>query len=136
MKKVTYLYVLLFVTFASALTVPKALRDAWSTLSTPFYNKCMCKTGVNTTLASGYINNIKCTSDRNFKCFIKCIFTNIGLMDTFGVLQQSVWMEKVAGVTPAIYQKCNGVFCGDTDICDIAYEFYECITYMLLDYSS
>ncbi|KAF5279787.1 hypothetical protein FQR65_LT03318 [Abscondita terminalis] len=108
--------------------VPLYMRQSWIRVTEPMRAECICKTGVNPTLAFKSIMNTEIANDPCFKCYCQCLHVKLNLMEaTTGNFVEKEWLRQVEGVTQQIFAKCNSETKDEVDLCKKSFDMYLCI---------
>ncbi|KAF5281017.1 hypothetical protein FQA39_LY05222 [Lamprigera yunnana] len=104
------------------------IKENWMNLIDPHETECICASGVNSAdvhelwLKWNYPANKHC-----LKCYLKCVYDKIGVMDGEGNVRKDVYQKLVLGTTDEIYDTCEFETCEVKDICLKIYNFDKCI---------
>ncbi|KAF5296079.1 hypothetical protein FQA39_LY12701 [Lamprigera yunnana] len=113
---------LIFFLFAVLQIVTAARFDVLS----PTVTECICATKVDAALVQKWLHNRVYTKDACFMCFIKCVVTFLGIMDTAGVFSENVTAAEF-NVSIAIVQNCTASVGPLPDLCEKAYKHAACV---------
>ncbi|KAF5296082.1 hypothetical protein FQA39_LY12704 [Lamprigera yunnana] len=92
----------------------------------PTVTECMCATNVDAALVQKWLYNRVFTKDACFMCFIKCVVTFLGIMDTAGFFSENVSAAEF-NVSIAIVQNCTDSVSTLLDLCEKAYQHATCV---------
>ncbi|KAK4877451.1 hypothetical protein RN001_009957 [Aquatica leii] len=112
--------------------VPLYIRQSWIKASEPYRSPCICESGVNPTAAFKSIMNTEVTNNPCLKCYYKCLFVKMNLMEqTTGALIEKEFVRQVEGCTSEVFKKCNEKTKNEIDLCKKSFDTYLCIVHIL-----
>ncbi|KAF5279798.1 hypothetical protein FQR65_LT03329 [Abscondita terminalis] len=110
--------------------VPLYIRQSWLALFEPLFSKCICESKVDPTLAFRSIINTEVSSSPCLKCFFKCLYIKLNIMDaTTGEFQEEEMLRQIEGMTTGIFKKCNGQTKHEVDLCKKSFDMYMCVVH-------
>ncbi|KAF5290666.1 hypothetical protein FQR65_LT01956 [Abscondita terminalis] len=110
--------------------IPQSTLVGFAQVVAPFESECICETHVDPLLIKKWIFEHSFPQDPCFKCYIKCVFRRINLINfdgTFSLEENSNLNNYVPGRTPEITIPCITQTSNITDVCEKAYEFSLCV---------
>ncbi|KAF5279788.1 hypothetical protein FQR65_LT03319 [Abscondita terminalis] len=114
----------------TAKEVPLYIRQSWVKVTEPMRAACICKTGVNPTMAYKSLMNTKIANNSCLKCYYNCLQIKLNLMEaTTGNFVEKEWIRQIEGVTPQIFAKCNLQTKDEVDLCKKSFAMYLCIVH-------
>ncbi|KAF5290618.1 hypothetical protein FQR65_LT01908 [Abscondita terminalis] len=118
---------------AYSLSAPQSSKnddiyEAWLKLVEPLESKCACESGakikdIRHLWATYEYKDIAC-----LKCYVKCIYYELGFVDPEGHLIEENFLRDVLGSTPEAVETCIEETKDISDLCRKFYEFDECFT--------
>ncbi|KAK4887731.1 hypothetical protein RN001_004002 [Aquatica leii] len=114
---------------ANLQSFPQSIRIEWNKFDEYAVTKCMCESGVMPDLVQKMIKNSEYTNDPCFKCYLKCLISERGLMDANGNYIVDALVLHMANITSAVAQLCVNTSITVQDPCQKAYNvvFSVCI---------
>ncbi|KAB0802418.1 hypothetical protein PPYR_04604 [Photinus pyralis] len=122
-------YVVVFMYLASWTTAKRntALRQAYTALMRPALSFCICASDVELEMANCAVYKREFPNDACLKCFFKCVFTEICILNPDGTIDRDTLIRTVPGVDSDIADKCISTVDEETDLCEKMYDFAVCL---------
>ncbi|KAF5296428.1 hypothetical protein FQR65_LT01415 [Abscondita terminalis] len=129
-----FLILFCFVSLASAnvvntkklFKIPILYLNSWNKLVEPFRNECMSETGADELDTLNFFLNMKFPEKSSFKCYIKCLYLRLNMMDENGVVNVEEIASQVVGVDFEMVKGCYLGLRNVTDHCEKAYSGIMC----------
>ncbi|KAF5279797.1 hypothetical protein FQR65_LT03328 [Abscondita terminalis] len=112
--------------------VPLYIRQSWLALFEPHLSECICESKVNPILAFKSIINTEVSSNPCLKCFYKCLYFKLNIMDaTNGEFIENEMYRQIDGLTTDIFKKCDIETKNEADLCKKSFDMYMCVVHAL-----
>ncbi|KAB0793519.1 hypothetical protein PPYR_13139 [Photinus pyralis] len=126
MKVVVILCALFSFALSFKFNIPAQTRLKYEAAILPHKAKCILESKVVADLGMNALLNMEFPEDDNFKCFLKCVGTSVGIFkDQEKKFDQQKSME-ILGIPSTIYDKCFGEIL-DQNLCDVAFNTAKCV---------
>ncbi|KAF5279790.1 hypothetical protein FQR65_LT03321 [Abscondita terminalis] len=113
-------------------TLPQDIIDSWLELYNPIFTQCVAESGVNAHVAYVSIQKIEIANDPRLKCFFKCLFVNLNILEEYsGNFNADEMSRQINGFDDTVFSKCNEEVKNETDLCKKSLDMYLCHIYYL-----
>ncbi|KAK4873058.1 hypothetical protein RN001_015087 [Aquatica leii] len=104
------------------------IYTSWLTLIKPFETLCASQSGATLKDIHTLWDSLIYPHDNEYlKCYIKCIYTSLGFVDSNYNVVRDVFLKKTLGVTDELFTRCEEEIEDIRDLCNKFYKFDECI---------
>nr|USF20780.1 odorant-binding protein [Lasioderma serricorne] len=114
--------------------IPEEMRE----LAEMLHNTCRDKSGVSEDVLDRAINKLEMVDDPNFKCYLKCLMTEMAVMDEAGNIDTeaaiSVLPDDIKDKLEPTFRLCETKVTKADDACETAYISYKCVHDNNLEY--
>ncbi|KAF5284315.1 hypothetical protein FQA39_LY04608 [Lamprigera yunnana] len=123
------LLLLIGVTVTYSLNVKPEMIEKWDKIIEPHRQKCVEESNVDANEAKNFMKADTIPQDKSFKCYLKCLMLQLGLMDDAGKINAEE-IKKLDPEADAGADECLKIG-SDPDICESAFKYTACTLHNL-----
>ncbi|KAF5292246.1 hypothetical protein FQA39_LY14061 [Lamprigera yunnana] len=106
----------------------KVVLDTWGKIFQPNRNECIKLSGASDSSIDAMFITLEFPDNYNIKCYFRCQYTKLNLIDDKGNFNLPVIFEYVSADETDIIKECAIVANQKSDVCEKVYAFAECVT--------
>ncbi|KAF5285033.1 hypothetical protein FQR65_LT02345 [Abscondita terminalis] len=95
----------------------------WDQLLNIYKNECINESGVKSEMVINVVELLKLPNDRNYKCFLKCLYERLGLLSNDGIFNLQSMAKKVKAADVDLVEQTMNLLPEIGDNCEKAYQF-------------
>ncbi|XP_031329119.1 general odorant-binding protein 83a-like [Photinus pyralis] len=99
--------------------------DVWEAAVEPYVEICKTESGVNP-LYPERMKFLEFPDEKNFRCYMKCLYENMEVMDDTGVIDIAKFASQLTHGNVDLAEECKGQVREETDLCELAYKLLLC----------
>ncbi|KAF5301634.1 hypothetical protein FQA39_LY10681 [Lamprigera yunnana] len=126
MKALVFCSLISLAVATSLLNINKEQIQKWEKMIAPFKSECINESKVDRQLALGALAAGHLPTDENFKCYVKCLYTQLHFIDADGNANVELISKTIDSATAELTHYCFDKHKDESDLCKKVFNYITC----------